>query len=118
MGAKSTVNAADLFSSEKFRDFVANVREKYDFVIFDTPPVLVVPDARIIARFCDSIIYSVKWDRTGKSVVVDGLRQFSSVGVKVSGLVLSQVDARRMKRYGYGGKYGSYARYGRGYYEA
>ncbi len=64
MGAKSNVNAADLFSSDKFHDFVENVRNIYDFVIIDTPPVLVVPDARIIAHHCDAVIYSVNWDRT------------------------------------------------------
>lgn len=118
MAARSKVNAADLFSSDKFQALMQEVRASYDFVILDTPPVLVVPDARILARHCDAVVYSVGWDKTGKSLVSDGLRQFSIVGVKVTGLILSQVDAKRMKRYGYGGKYGSYAQYGRGYYEA
>lgn len=112
MGGISSINAADLFSSDKFRDFVDNARASYDFVIIDTPPVLVVPDARIIGRWADAIIYTVKWDGTEQSQVVDGLRSLSSVGLRISGLVLNQIDPAKMKSYGYGGKHGAYARYG------
>lgn len=118
MGGRSPVNAADLFSSDGFREFVELARSAYDFVIIDTPPVLVVPDARIAGRHVDAIIYTVNWDRTGRSQVADGLRQFSSVGLYVHGLVLAQVDPRGMKRYGYRGRYGTYSGYGRGYYDA
>ncbi len=117
VGDKSSINAADLFSSETFREFVDTARVAYDVVIIDTPPVLVVPDSRVIGQVADAIVFSVKWDATGKSQVLDGLRQFSSAGLHVSGLILGQIDARGMKRYGYGGKYGAYSRYGRGYYD-
>ncbi|MGH1579313.1 GumC family protein [Planktotalea sp.] len=117
MGGKPSINAADLFSSEKFKAFITLARSTYDYVLIDTPPVLVVPDARVIADQADAIIYAVKWDDTGKSLVVDGLRQFSTVGLRVDGLVLSQIDSRRMKNYGYGGKYGTYSNYGKGYYD-
>jgi len=116
MGGKSTINAADLFSSDKFRNFLDEARAAYDFVIIDTPPVLVVPDARVIGNHADAIIYSVRWDHTNQFQVVSGLRQFSSVGLRVSGLVLSQISPRGMRRYGYGGRYGAYASYGKGYY--
>ena len=101
-----------------YQEFIDRARDSYDFVIIDTPPVLVVPDARVIGQSVDAIIFSVKWNKTGKSQVVDALRQFSSVNLKVTGLVLSQIDAKGMKRYGYGGKYGAYSRYGKKYYGA
>lgn len=118
MGERSATNAADLFSSEKFQNFIGAARSAYDFVIIDTPPVLVVPDARVIGRHADAIIYTVSWDRTSRAQVVDGLRQFSSVGLDVAGLVLAQIDPRGMKRYGLGGGYGAYSGYGREYYDA
>ncbi|MEP5154139.1 polysaccharide biosynthesis tyrosine autokinase, partial [Planktotalea sp.] len=117
MGGKTTINAADLFSSDKFKTFMRSARSAFDYVIIDTPPVLVVPDARVIADQSDVVIYAVKWDSTGKQLVIDGLRQFSSLGLQVDGLVLSQIDVRRMKSYGYGGKYGAYSTYGKGYYD-
>ncbi|KKK72860.1 hypothetical protein LCGC14_2899650, partial [marine sediment metagenome] len=54
-GEKTTVNAADIFSSDTFKSFIKEMRSKYDFIIIDTPPVLVVPDARIIAECADAI---------------------------------------------------------------
>lgn len=118
MGEPSSVNAADVFSSEPFRRLIAAAREAYDYVIIDSPPVLVVPDARVIAQHVDALLYSVKWDSTMRSQVVEGLKQFRSVNIDVAGLVLSQIDAKGMQRYGHGGKYGAYGRYGQEYYEA
>ncbi|TDE38845.1 GumC family protein [Antarcticimicrobium sediminis] len=118
IGEKSSINAADLFSSERFHHFITQARDKYDVVIIDTPPVLVVPDARVIAQSVDAILYSVLWDKTTKSQVAEGLNQFSMLGLGVSGLVLDHIDPKRMKRYGYGGKYGSYyGAYTKGYYD-
>ena len=116
VGEKSTTNAADVFSSERFREFLKEARERYDIVIIDTPPVLVVPDARVIAGLVDATLYVVRWDATARSQVRDGLRQFEMGGIQVTGLALSQIDPKGMKRYGYGGSYGAYAAYGKGYY--
>ena len=116
IGDKSTVNAADVFSSDTFSRFLTNLRDRYDYVIIDTPPVLVVPDARVIGQFVDPVVYTVKWDSTTQRQVSDGLRAFESVNVRVAGLVLSQIDGRSMRRYGYGDSYGAYAAYG-GYYD-
>ncbi len=118
MGEKSRANAADLFSSQRFRDFLDRARAAYDFVIIDTPPVLVVPDARVIGQHADAILFSVAWDRTPRTQVLAALREFDAVNLRVAGLALSQIDPRGMRRYGYGGTYGAYSAYGKGYYEA
>jgi succinoglycan biosynthesis transport protein ExoP len=110
-GEKSPINAADMFSSSKFSDFIKVLRDHYDYIIIDTPPVLAVPDARVIGQSVDAILYTVKWDSTSHRQVLDGLKSFESVNLKVSGLVLSQIDKRGMKRYGYGDSYGAYQSY-------
>lgn len=115
MGAKSKVNAADLFSSHSFAALLKTLRARYDFIVIDTPPVLVVPDARVIGQHVDAILYSVHWDKTTKTQVKQGLQMFESIGLKIAGLSLAQVDPKGMKRYGYG-KYGAYNAYGAGYY--
>lgn len=114
LGEKSHVNAADFFSSKSFADFLKVAREAYDVVILDTPPVLAVPDARVIGKLADAIIYVVRWDSTAKGEVAAGLRSFQSLDLRISGLVLSQIDLKGMKRYGHGRGYGAY---GAGYYE-
>jgi len=116
VGERTTTNAADLFSSESFRSFIRDMSARYDFLIIDTPPVLIVPDARVIAQVADAILFTVKWDSTSKQQVEEALHMFESVNQKVTGLILNQIDPKGMKRYGYGGKYGSYAAYGAKYY--
>lgn len=117
MGQKSNMNAADVFSSEKFEQFMKTVRGNYDYVIVDTPPVLVVPDARVIGRHCDAIMYTVKWDSTSKAQLRAALAEMRAVNLDVSGLVLSQIDVKGMQKYGYGDRNGAYGTYGGGYYD-
>lgn len=111
IGEKSSVNAADLYSSEKFASFLKDLRKRYDRIIIDSPPVLAVPDARIIGQSVDSLVYTVKWDSTTHRQVLDGLRSLEMANVHPSGLVLGQIDKRGMKRYGYGDSYGAYHAY-------
>lgn len=113
IGEKAKANAADIFSSDRFREFLKEVRKQYDYIIIDTPPVNLVPDARVIGQHVDAVIYTVKWDSTTHRQVQDGLKAFEGVNIRVSGLVLSQINERGMKRYGYGDSYGGYG----GYYE-
>jgi len=118
MGERSTTNAADFFSSERFREFIRTIRDEYDAIILDTPPVLMVPDARVLGQHADAIVYSVLWDKTSRSQVQEGLRLFRTVGLHVTGLVLSQIDPGKMKRYGYGARSGHYSAYdAKGYYD-
>ncbi|TNE63401.1 MAG: polysaccharide biosynthesis tyrosine autokinase [Rhodobacteraceae bacterium] len=112
----SNVNAADILSSERFADFLETARKAYDMVIIDTPPVLVVPDARVVAQHADTVLFTVHWDKTTKTQVRDALRMFETVGVSVTGLVLNQIDPKGMKHYGYGDSYGAYGSYGAKYY--
>ncbi len=118
-GKKVSVNAADLFSSGRFTDLMAEARAAYDFVLIDTPPVLVVPDARVIAQHADTTVLSVHWDSTSRNQIVEALHQLTMVNVPIAGLSLNRVDPKRMRKYGYGGKnggYGGYSSYGAKYY--
>jgi len=116
-GDKTNVNAADIFASEKFRQLITDMRNKFDAIIIDTPPVLVVPDARIIAESADAVLFTVQWDKTSKFQVEEAMRMFQSASQTIAGFVLSQINAKRMRSYGYGGRYGAYAGYGAQYYK-
>ena len=117
IGERSRANAADIFSSDAFRSFLEDARKLYDYIIIDTPPVLVVPDARVIGQSVDAILYTVRWDHTTQRQVIEGLKSFESVNLRVSGLVLGQINSKGMKRYGYGDSYGAYGAYAKGYYD-
>ena len=105
-------NAADIFASAEFSTFIDRVKDRYDLIVLDAPPVLPVPDARLIAKLSDKIIYVVSSGSTPSSTVSAGLRLFDNMNMKVSGLALTQI--KKNKGYGYGGySYG----YGSEYYK-
>lgn len=116
MGEQTASNAADLFSSGAFKALIARLRDSYDTIVIDAPPVLIVPDARIIAQEVDAVLFTVKWNSTTQAQLEEGLRLFAQGNRPVSGLVLSQIDARGMKRYGFAGSYGAYSAQGAPYY--
>jgi succinoglycan biosynthesis transport protein ExoP len=115
---ESRVNAADLFSSDKFKNFIEMAKTKYDVVIIDTPPVLVVPDARIVAQHVDAVLFNVKWNSTSQPQVQEALRLFHTSGQRITGFILNGISAKGMKYYGYGGKYGAYGAYDSKYYSS
>lgn len=114
-GSDAEFNAADLFASRRFGDLMQVLRARYDYIVIDSPPVLAVPDARVLSAQADATIFAVRWSATTRLQVRQGLDMLDSVGRGVSGIVLTQVDHRKMKRYGYGGQYG-YDGYASGYY--
>jgi len=114
-GSGGEFNAADLFESRRFAELIADLRTRYDHVIIDSPPVLAVPDARVLTRYADLSVFAVRWGHTTRTQVRQGLEMLHSVGRPADGLVLTQVDQRKMKGYGYSGQYG-YDGYAAGYY--
>jgi len=114
---RSDKNAADIFASQRFSELITELREYYDYIIIDSPPVLAVPDARLISAISDANIYVVEWNKTTCAQVDQGLDMLSSIGVNTIGLVLNQIDPHKTKTYGYTGSYG-YGAYGSEYYES
>lgn len=111
-----TANPADIMESKRFRELLTHLRQIYDHIIIDTPPVLIVPDARVVAANADTVILVVRWDDTARGQVRAALRELESVNRPADGIVLNQVNPKGLKRYGYGDQYGAHYSYGEGYY--
>ena len=105
LASPSPGNPADLLATRQFSDLIATARQEYDFILIDTPPVLAVPDARIVAEFADAILYAVHWDKTRGRILRQGLRALETARLQVSGLVLTRVNPRKMRRFGLGAEY-------------
>jgi len=107
-------NALEVLGSESYRGLVDQLAERYEMVLLDSPPILAVSDARILARLVDTTVYLVRWNSTDKMAVASALKQFSVTGGEMLGVVISQVDTRKHARYGYGDYghyYGNYSSY-------
>lgn len=113
---QTRVNAADIFSSERFASFINEMRDQYDAIFLDTPPVLLVPDARVIAPLCDAIVYVVRWKSTSRDQVNSGLKLLAEAQTHVTGLALTRANPRKLARYGYEGYGSPYYAAGRVYY--
>jgi Mrp family chromosome partitioning ATPase len=113
----SGINAADILASHKFRDLVRQLSETYDLVVLDTPPTLVVTDARIVSSLADAVVFVVRWDKTPRAAVTEGLRELSTVDARVAGIALTMVNEARASKYAYDG-YSYYKGRYRDFYEA
>ena len=93
---------ADLLSSEAMHDLVAQLRQQYDYVVMDAPPLLSVVDALALAAIADNIVMIVEWSRTSRTNVLEALKTLRFAGHSIAGIVLNKVDYKRLASYGYG----------------
>ncbi len=98
-----TVNAADVLSSKRFEKLIEVLSSNYDMVILDAPPTLIVADARILSKLVDTIIYAVRWDKTPRGAVLEGLKEMRSVDAPIAGVVMTMVNEARASKYAYDG---------------
>lgn len=94
---------------------LADLRQEFDLIILDTPPVLATSEARDIVAKADGVIFLARWRRTPQKAVESALQMVARVDGRLIGLALAQVDMREQSRYGYGDAGYYYGRY-RSYY--
>ena len=88
-----------LLESQRFSDTLLMLRENYDLIVIDCPPVLPVADALVIASMATGVIYVVRAGRTPIARVRAGLRKLDSVDIPVFGIVLNQYVFTKAERY-------------------
>lgn len=104
-------NPTALFQSENFKRMIAAVKENYDYILIDTPPIGKVVDAAIIAQECDASILVTEAGAIRARFVKKAIEQMEKSGSQFLGVILNKVD-ERSENYGGYGNYGSYGDYG------
>lgn len=104
-------NAAELLTGNRLSQLIDRLLEQYDHVVIDSPPVMGLADAPLIASRVEGVIYAVESHGIRSSMVKTALGRLASANARVMGGVLTKFEARRAN-YGYGYEYG-YG-YGRG----
>jgi capsular exopolysaccharide synthesis family protein len=94
--------AKELMSASIFDDAMEALKEKFDHVVIDTPPVLAVADARLIAAKADVALMVTEWDKTPSRAAAAAVELLRSAGVNLMGVALTKVDVRLHAHYGYG----------------
>ena len=96
-------NPIELLSSQKMTNFLKQLRQQYDYVILDLPPVGEVSDAMAVAKEMDGILLVVRQNYCDRIVLKDAVRQFEFINARILGVVYNCTSE--------GGN-----RYGKGYY--
>ena len=103
-------NAAELLTSNRLAVLLERLLEQYDHVVIDSPPVMGLADAPLIASRVEGVIYAVESHGIRSTLVKTALARLASANARILGTVLTKFDARRAN-HGYGYDYGySYGR--------
>ncbi len=100
-------NPAELIDSPNFRRLLAALRERFDLVIVDSPPVLPVTDPLILAGHADAVVVVSRCDSTTRGELQRALAQLGQADANIMGVILNEVDTRQ-ERYDYAGDYYTY----------
>lgn len=103
-------NPAELFSTDGFNELLDKAREKYDYILIDTPPINLVSDALVISQKCDGILVVVRADVTTYEAFNKTRNSLSELGINIVGVIINGTNSARSYRYS------KYRKYGYGYY--
>ena len=104
-GGPVPVNPAELLQSSAMVTLIDDLRQDFDYVILDCPPILGLSDCLAVVPLADATIMVVEAERTRAGAIADAIEQLDHVGVGIEGLILNAVRVGRSGRahhaYGY-----------------
>jgi capsular exopolysaccharide synthesis family protein len=99
-------NPTELLGSQRFKDFLASLKEHFDWVLLDTPPVMAVADAPVVAHQTAGVLFVVGAEMTSRRVASKAVEHLAHANSSpILGAVLNRVDLQRNPYY-----YGLYYR--------
>ncbi len=99
-GAKPP-NPTEILQSRVTHDLIKALREEYDMVIIDAPPLLPVADASVLATLADGVILVVKHGRTTRDQLGEAIARLNQVGGRLFGVVVNMIPKRSTNSYYY-----------------
>lgn len=103
-------NPAELLGNKTFKLLIKTLRETYDYVVIDTPPLGNVIDGAIVAQECDGAAFVIAANGVSHKFIQKAIEQLQKTNCKMLGAVLNKVDMSENGYYGkyYGNYYGKY----------
>lgn len=101
-------NPPDLFGSQRFSEFLAQVEQMFDYVLIDTAPVGTFVDAAVVSTNVDAVLLVVRENFTRKKVIEDAYDQLIQAGANVAGVVMNDCGSSRESYYDYYSYYENY----------
>ena len=116
--ASPTRNATDLIASPHLASLIGELRDDYEYVILDSPPLIGIIDGRLIAPFVDVALLAIRWGKTQDDAVGAAIKALRSGNVKAISAVLTQASMRKVRRMHYGDAAGKYHKQYSKYYQS
>ena len=104
-------NPAELLGSKQFDVLLEKMRERFDYIIIDTPPVNIVTDATVFASSITGYVFVVQSGKNQRRDLQDAIRQIEEMNGNIVGLVLNDPENKAERHYSY--RYNKYYRYGK-----
>ncbi len=111
-----TSAATNLLYGSHMPEVLKYVKTQFDIVLIDTPPMLQIPDARVIGRMADRVIMVIRAGATTRDAALAARQRFNEDGTRILGTILNDWNPKSAPN-GYYGYYGSYYRYSKKYSE-
>ena len=105
-------NPSELLGSQRMVDLIEELEKQADVLVFDSPPVLAVTDAAVLAKQVDGVLLVLDAGHTREQAATRTLDELAKVDAPILGVVLNKVPMRR------GGGYGYYYYYHYHYYDS
>ena len=109
-------NPAELLGSARFRNLLNTLGDHFDWVVLDSPPVMAVTDASVIAHLTTGVVFVVGSEQVNRHVARNAVEQLRASKATILGAVLNRVNVRRNPYYyahyykhDYAGYYGAEA---------
>jgi polysaccharide biosynthesis transport protein len=96
---KHPPNPAELLASKRFREFVSSLNQHFDWIIFDSPPVMAVTDATVISNVVSGVVFVVGSEMTSSGAAKAAIEHLDTAKAKYVGAVLNKVDLKRNAYY-------------------
>jgi len=106
-------NPAELLEDERMNAFIEKAKKEFDYIFIDTPPVAIVSDTLLIARFVDINLFIVRQRYSSKNTLELINELFKDEKLKHMGIIINDISLTGY--YGYGIRYGYYKGYGYSY---
>jgi len=101
------IDMSDVVSKDQLKKFFDTLKIEYDYIIIDSPPVQPVSDTLILAQAVDHNFFIIRADETTTGSLMSSIKKIKSVGAKIDGIVLNDVDTSKGS-YGYYNYYQNY----------
>ena len=88
-------NPSELLASKRMDDALRDLKEKYDYILFDSPPVIAVTDSMVMANKVDLLILAIRVDQADKNVVRRTKELLENITVDITGVVINGIQPHR-----------------------